>query len=331
MTETRKLQTLHTKSEHNIIYTRVDALRADDPLLNVEPAADNNVMKVTEDCLFMRMASGSIYGGRRSMSWWAAIVTIFTFFFFSLIEYWGYTHDRDESGYSAGAISHYLENWYYPVGITAAFFLSCFWIFIPWRTQLPIIFNRKTRQITCMIQGKLVSQHWNNLDAYIKDVNSFAVGGAPINEGLLTLVFPFAYPSCHSSHERLRISIYGTQDTGAAAFNRGIYGAAMVWEYIRLYMRDGAAAVPLPDPIARYHATSIRDCIDYMNPCMPFKYRVWWKLLVAILLAPVLVPLLTCVMLGDIFYLWLDRTLPRRKWPQALIDACDGVWDGKDD
>ena len=35
--------------------------------------------------------------------------------------------------------------------------------------------------------------------------------------------------------------------------------------------------------------------------------------------------------LGDLQYFALDRMLPKRKWPQALLDACDGVWDGSGD
>lgn len=53
-----------TKKEHSVLYRRVEALRPDGPLLSVAPAADNNLMRMTEDCLFMRTASGSLYGGR---------------------------------------------------------------------------------------------------------------------------------------------------------------------------------------------------------------------------------------------------------------------------
>ncbi|WP_314598979.1 hypothetical protein, partial [Burkholderia aenigmatica] len=48
-------------------------------------------------------------------------------------------------------------------------------------------------------------------------------------------------------------------------------------------------------------------------------------------LFPIVAPILWIITLGDLIYMGLDRILPRRKWPQELIDACDGVWDGRDD
>ncbi|NBA98347.1 hypothetical protein [Pseudomonas sp. R5(2019)] len=337
MTEARTPQIRHSarhvpKSERSIFYTRVDALRVDDPPLGVEPAADNNIMKITEDCLFMRTAMSSMYGGRNSMSWWAAVATPFIFLFFCGIEYWGFLHDRDQNGYSAGALSHYLENWYYPAGITAAFFLGCFWMFIPWRTQLPIIFNRKTRRITCMIQGKCLSERWDHLDAYIKDVTSFAAGSGTINEGVLTLAFPYVKPDSRNGDWHLRIGIYATSDHPQAVINRGIYGAAQVWEYIRLYMRDGAGALPPSCALAPYTISSAREAVQQFNPLkvLRVQHPAWLIVAVPIFLF-IALPGAPLVMLGDIFYMWLNRILPRRKWPQALIDACDGVWDGKDD
>ncbi|WP_155639831.1 hypothetical protein [Burkholderia cepacia] len=163
------------KAERSIFFTRVDALRPSDPPLGVEPAADNNVMKVTEHCLFMRTAFGSIYGGRSSMSWWAAVITPFIFVLDSALEYVNYRYFRANEGYNAGFVTYYFEHWMYPVGMVLVLLLGCFWMFIPWRTQLPIIFNRRTRRVTCLIQGKWVYQSWDYLEAYIKDVTTFAV------------------------------------------------------------------------------------------------------------------------------------------------------------
>src|SRR5690606_10660697 len=114
------------------------------------------------------------------------------------------------------------------------------WILIPWRTQIPVIFNRSTRKVTCEIKKRIITWDWDDLEAYIKDVTTFAVGGAPLNEGVLTLAFDVPNPDKGDRMERLRIGIKGTEDAIPAMLNRGIYGAAMVWEYIRLFMREGA-------------------------------------------------------------------------------------------
>ncbi|WP_286937689.1 hypothetical protein [Achromobacter sp. UBA4530] len=79
------------KKERSVLYSRVDALRHDGPPLGVKPAADKNVMKMTTDCLLMRTASGSLYGGRGSMSWWAVITSVFVWALFSLFEFVNYT------------------------------------------------------------------------------------------------------------------------------------------------------------------------------------------------------------------------------------------------
>ena len=317
------------RKEKSIFFTRVDALRPHDPPLGVAPAADNNVMKVTKSCLFVRPASGSIYGGRFSMSWWATTVLPFVFVFFSVVEYISYRHDSSVNGYSAGAIAHYLENWYYPVGISAVFLIFCFWLFIPWRTQLPVIFNRRTRKVTYLARGKIASQSWDCLEAYIKHVTTFAAGGAPINEGVLTLAIPYAEHDHQQSDDRLRIGISATKDADEAFFNRGIYGAAMIWEYIRLYMREGMITLPPSSALSNYRATSVRECVSLWSPFRMFRSRSWWKRLLAPFLFPVAAPVLWLITVGDLLYMGLDRILPRRKWPQELIDACDGIWDGR--
>lgn len=316
--------------KYGTLHARVDVLSAASPSLGIEPAADNNVMKVTEKCLFIRPVSGSIYGGRSSMSWWATVVLPFIFVFFSIVEFFSYRHDTATNGYNAGAISHYMENWHYPAGITFVFFLCCIWIFIPWRTQLPIIFNRETRKVTCIIKEKWISQRYEHLEVYIKDITTIASGGAPINEGVLILAFPYAAQDKTFSNDQLRISISATKDADEAFFNRGIYGAAMILEYIRLFMHQGAGALPPSSAISNYKATSIRECFSMWSPFKIFQSKVWWKRLIAPFLFPLVAPTLWLITLGDLLYMALDRILPRKKWPQELIDACDGVWNGEE-
>ena len=303
------------------------ALKADSPTLGVEPAADTNVMRVTKTNLFLRPAYASLYGGRRSMSWWATIMLYFTTASLIILGYPGYSYSKEYEGFHGSYLNFWMENVDEILGIPFLMFAGCFWMFIPWRRQLPVIFNRHKKTVTCYIEGRVVSCDWSSLEAYIKNITTIAVGGAPISEGVLQLVFP------NDGSRRSRspsIGIKATEDVPAAIINGGSYGAGMIWEYIRLYMNEGIDAVPPPAPEANYRATGIRDCIDFMNPWMPFTYRAWWKLLVAIILSPILVPFLTCVLLGDITYMVLDRVLPRRKWPQELIDACDGVWNGEE-
>ncbi|MNT02464.1 hypothetical protein D3C72_1369630 [compost metagenome] len=111
---------------------------------------------------------------------------------------------------------------------------------------------------------------------------------------------------------------------------RGIYGAAMIWEYIRLYMHAGAQAVPPIAPIAEYRLKRPTDAFRHFNPFKALRVKFWWYPVAVPFFLFVALPLAPVAIAGDLLYYALDRILPRRKWPQGLIDACDGVWDGRE-
>ena len=316
--------------ERSFHVTRTEALRPADPPLGVEVAADNNVMKVTPDCLFMRTAEGTIYGGRRSMSWWAVIVTVFVWGGFLAFQPFDYRADMAAGKFDGSFLQYFFAYWYIPSGIASGLLLMCFWMFIPWRRQLPIIFNRATRKVTCEIDKRIISWDWDLLEAYIKDVTTVAVGGAPMNEGVLTLAFNVCNSDKGDRMERLHIGIKGTEDAIAALPHRGIYGAAMVWEYIRLYMREGADALPPICPLAKYRLDHVRESFKQFNPLSALKVKVYWLPLAIPFFIFVALPFSVLLVLGDLLYMALDRVLPRRKWPREMLEACGGVWDGRE-
>jgi hypothetical protein len=67
----------------------VEALRPEYST-GVEPWVDNNVMKVTPNCLFMRTSSAILLDGRRSMSWWAVFMSVFIIVFLFFADEWVY-------------------------------------------------------------------------------------------------------------------------------------------------------------------------------------------------------------------------------------------------
>ncbi|MGV8403110.1 DUF6708 domain-containing protein [Pseudomonas aeruginosa] len=301
---------------------QVEAMQPEGPYFGVEPAADSNIIKVAADSLFVRSAEGSIYGGRRGMSWWATIITVFVFFFFSGFEYGGYLYDTRHGEFEGGFLEHYFLYWHLPIGGTAFFFLACSWLFIPWRRQLPIIFNRRTGMVTTCIKGKVVSEQWPRLEAYIKDITSIAASGVAVNEGILTLGFEGG---------RKYIGVYATQDSFRPAGSRRNYGAAQLWEFIRLYMRQGASSLPPSCAITPYRISHVRQAIHQFNPLKVLRVsHPAWLLLAVPFFFFIALPSAPLIILGDIIYMWLDHVLPRRRWPQELIDACDGVWDGQE-
>lgn len=265
------------------------------------------------------------------MSWWAAVTTIFTWELFLAHQLLSYKQASGAERFHGDLLDYMALYWHFPPGIALAIFLMSAWVFLPWRTQTPIIFNRKTRKVTCEIKKRIITWDWDDLEAYIKDVTTFAVGGAPLNEGVLTLAFNVPNPDKGGRMERLRIGIKGTSDATAAHLNRGIYGAAMVWEYIRLFMREGAEALPPPCPTYKYRIERISEPFREFNPLKVLRVKVWWLPVAVPFFIFVALPLAPVAILGDLLYMALDRILPRRQWPPELLEACDHVWDGSDD
>lgn len=142
------------KKERSVFYRRVEGLRPDGPLLGIEPAADKNVMKITSDFLFMRTASGSLFGGRGSMNWWAVITSVFVWALFSLIEFANYTESVSKGTFHGDFFEFYLQYWYVSFGMSLFMLIGSSWIFVPWRRQLPIVFNRKTKTVFFFIRKK---------------------------------------------------------------------------------------------------------------------------------------------------------------------------------
>jgi hypothetical protein len=301
--------------------------------LGVTPAADVNIMKITENCLFVRSSAGRLWGGRFSISWWAVASSIFCSFLFLGTMYLAYLDSLKYKKFAGNLFEYAFTN---GVGFLVVTFILpvCFsWMFVLWRRhELPIIFNRKTGKVTCLIQKWIAVQDWANLKAYVKDLTSVQGGGAPANEGILTLEFPWLDQD-GKNIGTLSIPVYGTVDAPEAVAQRAIYGAAMIWEYIRLYMREGKDALPpVSHMAAQYRISNIRESYKEFNITQGFieifkRKFYWWPLSITSYFLFVL-PFCLIGIPADMIYLWLDKTLPRRKWPKELLEACDHTWDG---
>ncbi|MDR3157729.1 MAG: hypothetical protein LBU11_01700 [Zoogloeaceae bacterium] len=323
-------------AERNLYITQVEALRPDDPPLGVPAEADVNVMKVVGDCLFARSATGSIHGGFGSMSWWATCVSLAMGIGISYLVY--YLCDKEIAARiytgTIGCLQEgVLKNGYFWVSIFA-FPVGCFWMYIPWRRQLPIIFNRRTRQVTCYYKGKAYVQDWDSMKAYVKSVRSVHYGGFPLKEGMLAIAFATGRNPESGEETYIRQPICGACHTVISVQNSSIYQAAMIWEYIRLFMREGKEALPPTAyqqepfmPLPRYCCKNLREVFEKLIPENPLRIKPWWWPLLLLRFLLISLPYLVLTLPTDLAYLCLDRILPRRKWPKELLEACDYVWE----
>jgi hypothetical protein len=306
---------------------QADALRPDDPPLG-HPEADNNVMKITDDCLFMRSATGSIHGGFGSMSWAATGVSLAIGIGVFYLMYHLCGKEIAANRYTGTVLNCFLRE-----GVGNAYFWALFmvfpvifsWTFLAWRRQLPIIFNRKTQQVTCYYRGRAYVQDWDTLKAYIR------YSQTKFREGILDVTFT-------TGETCVRQPIYGTSTTELGARSGGLDRALMIWEYIRLFMREGKEALPPIAyqqepfmPLSGYCCKNLREALEKHLPENPLRIKPWWWPLLILRFLFLSLPILALTLPTDLAYLCLDRILPRRKWPQELLEACNYVWDGAND
>jgi hypothetical protein len=207
-------------------------------------------------------------------------------------------------------------------------------MYIPWRRQLPVIFNRKTRQVTCLLSGEVRSRDWDDIEAYVKDVVAPTNSG-PANEGMLSLVMYYR-KGWFNPHKGVSVTIPATETFPAISGHSGDYGAMMIWEYIRLYMEKGPAALPSfadnREPfkaLTKYRLDRASEVFTNNQALREVLHM--FPLVFSIPLFLVVLPFNLVGKLAELVYLALDYILPRRKWPKGLLEACDYVWDGSND
>ena len=114
-----------------------------DQSTGVPPAADKNVQSINEYILLIRTARGSEYDGRGGGASWAIGIIVAMVLAFS---YWGYTWSLEAKAQNVIEPSYYY--WGTPVFLAILFPVISFWVWIPWRTHLPLVFNRSTQKIS---------------------------------------------------------------------------------------------------------------------------------------------------------------------------------------
>ncbi|MDR3158859.1 MAG: hypothetical protein LBU11_07585 [Zoogloeaceae bacterium] len=227
------------------------------------------------------------------------------------------------------------------------------WIFVGWRRQLPIIFNRKARTVTCWLDNRLCTRNWDEMTAYSKGGIVVAYGGGSGSEGTLHLVMDYRFNPKKKKMEEVCINVYETSTLGDYHASQR---AEMIWEYIRLYMDQGAAALPPfgDDSKSEYGLDHVSEAFTlwggiikmvlgmFFSPKQTAKRIVGLfrengffggisNLLAFTLMSLIAIPYSLLSIPTELFYMGLDRILPRRKWPKELLEACNYIWDGSND
>jgi hypothetical protein len=135
--------------------------------LDIEPAADRNVERITDCCLDVRGKSSYLFGrGRGGGAWWmiwmGMMMTTGVLLLLIIGGLWKY-----------GLNWKVLTNTVYmlltvSLPSCAIFGLSLLWPIHIWKTHLPLRFNRQTRKVYFHWKGKTYVENWDAIRAYIK-------------------------------------------------------------------------------------------------------------------------------------------------------------------
>lgn len=151
-----------------------------------------------------------------------------------------------------------------------------------------------------------------------------------MREGVISILFDTK--TWDDKDTLVNVNIYATEHhVDVYRFGPG-YGGLMVWEAIRHYMNCDEQAIASSGRLSdAYRFGKWSDPFVVFNPFRVFWTETRWLRLFAPLGFLLALPVCAVIIPGELLYMWLGRVLPRRKWPQEMIDACGGIWDGSDD
>ncbi|MCF6190072.1 MAG: hypothetical protein L3J51_06325 [Cocleimonas sp.] len=279
----------------------------------VPPAADNNVQSINKAVLLVRSAKGSHYDGGGGIAWWSIGACVAIAIGLSFHAYHIYQDELLQ-----GPVKDEYILWMYPI-LTTLFITTAFlWVWIPWRTHLPIVFNRSTQKISFWYKNELWQGDWKKAEAHTHTVTSVAYATGVGTDPILSLNVirdPGDYPEDKGN---LYLRIYGTKYNREFSAGKPLsVQAQQIWEYIRLYMNEGMEAVPPP-----IHDKVVWEFYSFVE-IFKHSYRLQTepKTIIGKMFAT---PFVLIMLFLDLCYYLPNRWLPRKAIPpelQAAIDA----------
>ena len=268
----------------------------------VEPHADDNILKVTDYCLYALTSTDRDSTGRGSRAWWFILIMVF------LIEVYIYTvlHLLLNGTYQE-ALGEYTLFW---GGRFLVFIIFTIPFFILWRRVLPICFNRTTKTISSWHKGKLYQANWDTLEAFAKTM--IIVGPhVPYKQGVVAI-------NLYHKTERLDVPIAGTKHR-SKTHQEASY---MAWEYIRLFMEEGKKSIPESEFLNIAKTSNLKKVWSENIPFPPKGSGTIVTIFYIILLPYIILGAFISIP-TDLIYIGLDKILPKRQSPKELLVACE--------
>jgi hypothetical protein len=280
--------------------------------LNIEPAADRNVERITDCCLDATPKMSFFLGkGRLGGAWWmiwmGMMMTTGVLLLLIVGGLWKY-------GLSWKIVSNTI---YILLTVSLPsciiFGLSLLWPIHVWKNHYPIRFSRKTHKVYCHWSGKTYIEDWDTIKAYLQTKLEFNAHGAPSQTPQINIEF-------HNDDGSVaEHSVIGV-DKGGLGYDEQ---AAAFWEYIRRFMEEGPEKLPLP---------KLRKMEVAMSPSQLwrqyFHITLWKKdaslfnKLLNIAFMPIIAVWYAITFPTEVLYSFLDKHIDMKPFPSDMDEPC---------
>ncbi len=272
--------------------------------LDIEPAADRNVERITDCCLDAAPKMSFFLGkGRGGGAWW--MIWIMMASVVPAIVIPPFVKDTFEV---------YQASMTFAAIAVVGFGLSLLFPIHIWKTHYPIRFSRKTRKVYCHFNNKIYIEDWDGIKAYFQIKTDFNAMGAPSQTPQINIEFHNDDGSV-AEHSVIGLTGFGTGHTIDEQ-------VAATWEFIRRYMEEGPEDLPEPD-LRIYKPLAFKDLGTVHSPFPIIKNKedpAWFidifiNLPLQLLWFPIAYP-------TEIIYYFLDKHIKMKPIPPEMDEPC---------
>jgi hypothetical protein len=271
--------------------------------LDIEPAADRNVERISECCLDASPKMSHFLGkGRGGGAWWMIWITMASVVPAIIIP-----------PFVKDTLEVYQASLTFASIAVVCFGLSLLWPIHVWKNHYPIRFSRKTHKVYCHWSGKTYIEDWDTIKAYLQTKLEFNAHGAPSQTPQINIEF-------HNDDGSVaEHSVIGV-DKGGLGYDEQ---AAAFWEYIRRFMEEGPEKLPLP---------KLRKMEVAMSPSQLwrqyFHITLWKKdaslfnKLLNIAFMPIIAVWYAITFPTEVLYSFLDKHIDMKPFPSDMDEPC---------
>ena len=269
--------------------------------LDIEPAAERNVERMTECCLDVNGKSSYLVKGRGGGAWWMIWMAMMCLVPALLMPLF---YPDPIAGYQGSLTAAAVA----VIGFGISLYV---WPVHVWRKHIPLRFCRKTRKVYFHFRGKTYIEDWDSIRAYLKVQGGLTATGAPIMDPQINIEFK------KDDGSILTVFLMGPDKKGLTVSEK----AAAFWEYIRRYMEEGPGSVPAPD-LDIWKPVPYEELYKIYLPFPIHTNPEWWFWPIEIVLYPFRFAYFLISTPTEYLYYHLEKRMKVDPFPPELEEPC---------